>query len=380
MRDSYRPCKQACFSTNIVDFDFVEPCKFYSSNRFEDANIYIFQSLRKQRASAMTVPVGTYYSYVVLLLLSPSLLYAQDRVFRNPPTVERNELALSLAFSPDGKVLASGTSEGNIQLWDVASGKIAATLKGHSNSVNCVAFSSDGKVLASASGDSTIRLWDIQTARNTTTLNGHTSYVQALAFSLDGKRLVSGGADNTVRIWSLTTGKNPLVLRGHADWVMTVAFDPSGKGVASGSVDKTVRLWDAQTGKNRATFTEHSKGVRSVAYLPDGQRLASASPDNSIRIRDIATGKNIRAISGVSDEIEFMATSPDGKTLAAGSHTTGATVLWDTDSGRRMATLRGTGLPIFSVSFSADSGTVAVGVLDGTIALWDVPKALGGKH
>ncbi|KAA6414866.1 MAG: hypothetical protein FRX48_01616 [Lasallia pustulata] len=168
------------------------------------------------------------------------------------------------------------------------------TLEGHSEPVTAVAFSPDGKQLASGSHDQTVRIWDAATGATLQTLEGHSGWVDAVTFSPDGKQLASGSHDKTVRIWDAATGATLQTLEGHSDWVTAVAFSPNGKQLASGSYDKTVRIWDAATGATLQTLEGHSGWVDAVAFSPDGKQLASGSYDTTVRIWDAATGATLQ--------------------------------------------------------------------------------------
>jgi WD40 repeat protein len=281
----------------------------------------------------------------------------------------------SVAFSPDGKILASGSWDNTIKLWDVATGREVRTLKGHTNSVNSVAFSPDGKILASGSLDETIKLWDVATGREIRTFSGHTASVWSVAFSPDGKLLASGSWDETIKLWDVATGEEIHTFKGHTDHVESVAFSPDGRTLASGSWDETIKLWDVATGKELRTLKGHTDYVRSVAFSPDGKLLASGSVDHTIKLWDVATGREIRTLSGHTDWVESVAFSPDGKTLASGSYR--EIKLWDVATGRELRTLKGYTGYVYSVAFSPDGKILAFGSQDETIKLWDVSDLVG---
>jgi WD40 repeat protein len=152
----------------------------------------------------------------------------------------------SVAFSPDGQLLAAGTGDGEIRLWQVATGQPAGVLKAYPHLVCSVAFSPDGRLLASGSDDHALRLWDVHTEQCLNILYEHSHWVSSVAFSPDGRLLVSGSADHTLRLWEVNTGQCLNTLHGHTDWVISVAFSPDGRLLASGSDDQTLRLWDSQ--------------------------------------------------------------------------------------------------------------------------------------
>jgi hypothetical protein len=151
-----------------------------------------------------------------------------------------------VAFSPDGRLLASGSLDATIKLWEVASGREVRTLSGHTGGVTSVAFSPDGRLLASGSLDATIKLWEVASGREVRTLSGHTGGVTSVAFSPDGRLLASGSGDRTIKLWEVTSGSLVRTLTGHTDWVYSVAFSPDGRLLASGSGDTTITLWEWQ--------------------------------------------------------------------------------------------------------------------------------------
>ena len=205
----------------------------------------------------------------------------------------------SVAFSPDGQTLASGSMDSTVKLWDVSTGREKASLAGHKNSVYSVAFSPDGQTLASGSMDSTVKLWDLNTGREKASLAGHKDSVWSVAFSPDGQTLASGSEDNTIKLWDVNTGREKASLAAHKSFAMSVAFSPDGQTLASGSMDSTVKLWDVSTGREKASLAGHKNSVWSVAFSPDGQTLASGSADNTVKLWEVATGREQRSHLGL---------------------------------------------------------------------------------
>jgi len=279
--------------------------------------------------------------------------------------------AMRVVFSPDGKTLASASADKTVKLWDVTTGQVINTLNGHNDVVDSVVFSPDGKTLASGSWDKTVKLWDVATGKAIAILNGHSAMVFSVGFSPDGKTLASGSDDKSVKLWDVATGKAITTLNGHSAMVFSVGFSPDGKTLASGSGDKTIKLWDVTTGKAITTLNGHSDAIWSVVFSSDGKTLASGSGDKSVKLWDVATGKAITALNGHSDLVNSVAFTPDGKMIASGSRDN-SVKLWDVTTGKAITTLNGHSKVISSVGFSPDGKTLASGSADSSVKLWDV--------
>ena len=220
----------------------------------------------------------------------------------------------SMAFSPDGWVLASRGKDHTVQLWNPATGQQLRALTGHTGPVRSVAFSPDGQVLASAGYDNTARLWNPATGQQLRALTG-----QIIAFSLDGQFLASADNDFTIRLWNPATGQQLRTLRGHTNRIHSLAFG-SGPVLASAGADATIRLWNPATGRRLPTLTGHDGNVLSVAFSPDGRILASSGYDSTVRLWDLATSQQTRVLTGHTDQVESVAFSPDGQVLASTGH------------------------------------------------------------
>ena len=309
----------------------------------------------------------------------------------------------TMAFSSDGRWLASGSDDNTVRLWDMSvpnSPANARILRGHAERVNTLAFSPNGNWLATGSQDDTVLLWDLTAADlsiNPKTLPGNQSDVNILTFSPNGHWLASGTQDDIVLLWDLNApdpAQNPRRLAGQGGWIRTLAFSPDSQWLATGGAGShvSVQLWDLR-GTEPATspmeLPGHSQVILSMAFSPDGRWLATGSQDNTARLWDLRAfnpAENHRILPGHSDWVNALAFSSDGHWLATGSGDRTAQ-LWDiTDPSKNSTVLAGHTYPIKTLAFSPDGHWLATGSEDRTVRLWDMqspapvvnPKILGG--
>ena len=275
----------------------------------------------------------------------------------------------SVAYSPDGTKIVSGSDDETIKIWDANKGEHLQTLRGHADYVNSVAYSPDGTKIVSGSWDKTIKIWDENTEQCLQTLRGHSESVWSVAYSPDGTKIISGSADNTIKIWDANTGQCLKTLEGHSSVVNSVAYSPDGTKIISGSSDKTIKIWDENTGQCLKTLEGHLGYVSSVAYSPDGTKIISGSDDKTIKIWDANTGKSLKTLEGHSDDVESVAYSPDGTKIISGSFDR-TIKIWDANTGECLKTLEGHLRVVLSVAYSPDGSRIVSGSLDKTIKIW----------
>jgi mono/diheme cytochrome c family protein len=241
----------------------------------------------------------------------------------------------ALAFSADGRWLATAGEDRAVRVWDVATGKESRRLEGHTDEVLAVTFSPDGKHVASGGMDRTVRVWDVGKGKEVRRLAGHTEAVRAVTFDPGGHYLLSAGEDRVLRLWDVAKGKEVRTLTGHAGAVTALGFAPGGRQALSAGLDRTVRLWDVQAGRRLGRWEAHTGEVYAVAFSPDGRRGVSGGADRVVRVWDVAAGKQVRALAGHAGAVLAVTFTPDGRRILSGGSESGrAARAWEADTGK----------------------------------------------
>lgn len=273
-----------------------------------------------------------------------------------------------LAVSPDGDILASGSSDRTVKLWELDTGTEIRTLTGHFGEVEAITISPDGDILASGSDDTTVRLWELKTGRELCRLD-HPHKVRSLTFSPDGRILASGLDSGIIKLWELKTGKEPRTLKSHSGGVRCLTFSPNGQILASGSTDRTVKLWHVPQGTRALTLHDHLHAVNSIAFSPDGQTLFRGSYDDIIKRWQLDKQHESLPLKGHTNGIYALAISPDGQTLVSSS--ADQTIkIWQLNTDEAVRTFTNHSQTVLAILFCPDGRTLISSSADTTIKIW----------
>lgn len=284
-------------------------------------------------------------------------------------------VAHSISWSPDGRFIAIGSSDGTVTLWDAESGRLLNSLQGHEDLIFSVAWAPDGRWIASGSQDQTVKLWDAESGRLLNSFQHHRASVFSVAWAPDGRRIASGSEDRTVKIWNAESGQLLNSLQGHDNSVLTVAWAPDGWRIASGSEDQKIKLWDAESGRPLSSLDTYEGPVFSVTWAPDGRRIASGSHDWTINLWNAESGRLLSSLQGHEDSVFSLAWAPDRWRIASGS--LDRTVrLWDIESGQLLNFLPGHENKVLATAWAPDGWRIASGAEDQTVRLWGAESGL----
>jgi WD40 repeat protein len=277
----------------------------------------------------------------------------------------------AVAFSPDGRCIASGGKDRSLRLWDVEQGAEVRRIGEHVQEIRALAFSAHGDRIVAAAGVAP-RLWDVHSGEERGRCTGHTSAVRTIAFSPDGTRLVSGGDDKTARVWDAASGREVQRFTRHTAGITGVAVTPDGSQVVSASRDQSLRLWDIRTGQELRHFAVPRGMVLSVAVSPDGRHVLSAHFDTVLRLWDLVSGRELRRFLGHKQMVTAGAFTPDGLCVVSASldHTVR---LWDVESGSEISSSPGQQGGVHTVAVSPDGRRALSGSADGGLHLWQLP-------
>jgi WD40 repeat protein len=301
----------------------------------------------------------------------PSNFPVKAQLLPSSTEMPPNDGQLSPLMQNTEWLLASGSEDRMVRLWDVSTGSCCKTLEGHQGRIFALAHSPDDRTLLSGSSDRTAKLWDIQTEQCLQTFYGHASWVWSVAYSPDGQTLATGSEDATVRLWN-PQGQCLRMFQEHQDSVYTVTFSPDATVLVSGGLDCTLKLWKVDGSEESfKTLHEHTSSVYTAIFTPDGCNLISSSKDRTIKIWDLYSGECLKTLEGHIGAVWTIALSPDGRILASGGEDK-TLKIWDLASGECLKTLTGHHNLIKSITFHPQEPIVVSGSLDETMKVWDI--------
>ncbi|MGD2157755.1 MAG: WD40 repeat domain-containing protein [Anaerolineales bacterium] len=295
---------------------------------------------------------------------------ASSTTFQPISVLEGHQDAVrSVVFSPDSQILASGSFDKTIRLWNISDGTLINTLEGNNEAIRGVAFSPDGSLLASVSFDQRLKIWTIPEGNLVHDIKAHTASINKVLFLKDGYTIITASLDNTIRYWDVNNGELIKELSdGHTGGILSIASSPDDRFLASGGIDYSVRVHNAD-GDLMPFFGTHANWVYDVAYSPDGATLASSSTDTTVELWDVDNGENLGTLVGHEGAVQTLAFSPDSKLLASGSGDS-TIKIWKLDTKQLLTTLNQHNKGVLSITFSPDGKWFASGSADQTVLLW----------
>ncbi len=294
---------------------------------------------------------------------------------------------LHIAWSPDGKKIASASADKTVHIWNATSKNPTLIYRNHTKAVSAVDWSPDGSRIVSGSWDTTVQVWQVPSGRKLLTYRGFSREVSTVAWSPDGKYIASGSWDTTVQVRQAESASRLFTYSGHSTPIHSVAWSPilseGGRRIASASgaqvnvdVDNTVQIWNAFTRDNVLIYRDHYYFVNAVAWSPDGLKIASASADTNVQVWYAATGSNLLTYRGHSGTVNAVAWSPDGKFIASASDDR-TVQIWDAVNGETIFTYQGHTKAVSSVAWSPNGSRIASAGYDMTVHVWNADTSLG---
>ncbi|KAJ3078474.1 hypothetical protein HK102_004475 [Quaeritorhiza haematococci] len=284
----------------------------------------------------------------------------------------------SVAMTPDGRYVVTGSGDETAKIWDLTSGKEVRELRGHEKWVEAVAVTPDARHVVTGSGDDTAKVWDLASGKEVRELRGHQGTIKAVAITPDGRYVVTGSIDGTAKIWDFASAKEMRELRGHEGWVHAVAVTPDGRNVVTGSADGTAIVWELASGRDVCKLGGHEDEIYAVAVSPDGQHVVTGSKDTTAKVWDFASGKELRELRGHHEWVNAVAITPDGLHVVTGS-IDGTAIMWDLPSGTEVGVFYGHEDWIMAVAVTPDARYLVTGSQDNTAKVWDIRLVLSDK-
>lgn len=367
----FTPAKSAHFTDRVKSFNTtIDRWIAIGANRYRKTSIIHQSVLAITAGVALLITPLTFLTLYASTSTPTPIVQAPDPLLHT--LTEHRDAVRSIAFSADGQLLASGSDDSTLKVWDLNTQQPILN-KQLTGEILSVAFSADNRTLASSGTDRTIKLWNLQTGELLHSLSEHAWQVNSIAFTADNQKLVGGSQDGAIGVWDLASKKLIRTLSKDASRVHTVAISPDNSLLASSSRDNTIKLWDLSTGKSLPALKGHSAPVNSLAIDPDSAILASGSADGTIKLWNLYTGELIRTLDGHLGEVYAVAFSPDGQVIVSGGkdYTIRTWNLW---TGQNTHTFQGHTNVVHAVAFSPDGSTIASSSEDTTIKLWQFQK------